>query len=66
MAAHTSYELLYRAIPSRFTCLVAIAIGGSIYMIFVLFLRIITKNEVFLIPGGKKIAKILEKLSLLW
>lgn len=65
VAAHTSYELLYRAIPSRFTCLVAIAIGGSIYMIFVLFLRIITKNEVFLIPGGKKIAKILEKLSLL-
>lgn len=64
-AAHTSFELLYRLLPSHLTCLLAIAISGAIYLIFVLFLRIITKNEVFMLPVGKKVAKTLEKLSLL-
>lgn len=65
IAAHTSHEMLSGLIPSRFSCLISIAIAGSIYLIFVLFLRIITKNEILLLPGGKNVAKILEKLFLL-
>lgn len=61
VTAHTSYEFLCGLISSRFSCLISIVIGGIIHIIFVLFLNIITKNEVLLVPGGKKIAKILEK-----
>jgi hypothetical protein len=40
-------------------------IAGIIYMIFVFFLKIITKSEILLLPKGKKVAKILEKLLFL-
>ena len=65
LAANTSYALLMRAFPSRWNTLLAIAVGGVIYAVFVLFLKIITKNEALMLPNGKKIVKILEKLSCL-
>ena len=39
----------------------ALAIGGFVYLIVVLLLKIITKNDVFMLPKGEKIAKVLEK-----
>jgi len=65
LAANTSFALLHRLIPSRAVCLCAVAIGGVIYVIFALFLRVISKNEAEMLLKGKKIVKILEKLSFL-
>ncbi|MDR2932109.1 MAG: polysaccharide biosynthesis protein [Oscillospiraceae bacterium] len=65
VSANTSYGLISRFIQSRAVVLLSVAIGGAFYLVFVLFLRIISKNEVLMLPKGKKIAKILEKLSLL-
>lgn len=64
-ASYISYELLKSLIKSQILCLISILIGGTIYLVFVLFLRIIAKNEVLLLPFGKKISETLEKLSFL-
>jgi len=65
IAANTSYEMLSRIVDSRLSALLAIAFGAGVYSIFVLFMKIITKNEAMLLPNGKKVVKILEKLSFL-
>lgn len=65
VSANISYHALGKLIESRILCLISIVIGGTIYLFFVMVLKIITKNEVLFLPGGKKIAKILEKLSFL-
>ncbi len=65
VTAHTSYGLLEKVVSSRVSCLVSIIIGGIIYSICVLFLRIITKNEILLLSNGRNIVKRLEKLKLL-
>ena len=65
LAANTSYDLLARMWNSRLITLASIVIGGAFYGIFVLLLKIITKNEALMLPNGKKIAKILEKLGFL-
>ena len=65
IAANTSYELLSRVMGFRVATLLAIAISAGVYAIFVLFMKIITKNEAMLLPKGKKVVKILEKLALL-
>ena len=63
IAANTSYELLFRLLDARISVLLAIVFAAVIYAIFVLFMKIITKNEAMLLPNGKKIVKILEKFS---
>jgi len=65
LTANTAYGLLSNALSSRISALIAIGTGAAVYAIFVLFMKIITKNEAILLPNGKKVAKILEKLSLL-
>jgi len=65
VAANTSYGYLSRALGSRTAVLISIAVGGAIYTIFVLYLKVISKNEAILLPNGKKIAKKLEILSFL-
>lgn len=65
VAANTFHSLLVRLWDSRLAALAAIAVGGVFYAIFILFLRVITKNEALMLPNGKKVVKILEKLSFL-
>lgn len=65
VAAHTSCGLLARLSDSRLVTLVSIAIGAGFYVVFALFLRIIAKNEILMLPNGKNFAKILEKLRVL-
>lgn len=65
VAANTSYNLLIRIWDSRLITLAAIIVAGGIYGFFILFLKIITKNEALMLPNGKKIAKILEKFGFL-
>lgn len=65
LSANTSYAMFSKLLSSRVSCLLSLVIGGTIYAIFVLFLKILTRSEILLLPQGKKIAKILEKLSFL-
>jgi len=65
VSANTSYNLIARVWDSRLVTLAGIAVGGAVYIIFILFLGVVSKKEVLMLPNGKKIAKILEKLSFL-
>ena len=65
VSAYISYASISNLLSARVSCLISLVIAGIIYMIFVIFLKIITKSEILLLPKGKKIAKILEKLLFL-
>ncbi len=65
VAARTSYDLLFRLIPNRLIALLAIAIGGLVYLCVVFLTKTVTKTDIFMVPGGEKFAKALEKHSLL-
>ena len=41
--------------------LISIAVAAVIYLVAVLLLKIITKNDVLMLPKGEKIAKVLAK-----
>ncbi len=58
-AAWAANGLLSRVLPSSLAVLVAIGIGVVVYLILVLTLRIISKDDLSLMPKGEKIAKIL-------
>ncbi len=60
-AAWSACGLLSRVIPTKLATVCAIGFGGIIYLLAVFLLKIITKNDVFMLPKGEKIAKVLEK-----
>lgn len=62
LAAWASFGLLERVIPQRVATIAAIGIAAFVYLIVVLLLRVITKNDVLMLPKGEKIAKVLEKM----
>ena len=61
IAAWAGFGLLERVMPERLATVLAIGIGAVVYLIGVFLLRIIQKNDVFMLPKGEKIAKVLEK-----
>ena len=50
---------------SRFAVLISVAAGALVYLLALLLLRVIKKEELMTLPKGEKMAKILEKYSLL-
>ncbi len=50
---------------SRFAVLISVAAGAFVYLLALLLLRVIKKEELMTLPKGEKMAKILEKYSLL-
>lgn len=65
VAAHTSYGLLARSLSGSVSTLLAVGIGGGFYLLVLLLLRTVTREDLNMLPGGEKVAKMLEKLSLL-
>jgi stage V sporulation protein B len=61
LSAWAAYGLLGRVTSDTLSTLLSIGIAAVVYLIAVLLLRIITKNDVFMLPKGEKIAKVLEK-----
>ena len=45
--------------------LFSMAVGGVFYLISLAVFRVISPEDVFMLPNGKKIAKVLEKLRLI-
>lgn len=60
-AAWASNGLLARAISPRLATVLAVGLAGIVYGICLLVLKILTKDDIFMLPKGEKIAKILEK-----
>ncbi|MDD4715562.1 MAG: polysaccharide biosynthesis protein [Oscillospiraceae bacterium] len=70
LAVWASYGLMHRAvlgilgdgrvlIVNAISVLVAVAVGVAVYAVLVIFLRIISKDDLSLMPKGEKIARIL-------
>ncbi len=65
LGAWAAQGLLARRLPATLATFAAIAIAGIIYMLFLFLLRAITKDDIFMLPGGEKIAKALEKRGMI-
>ena len=49
----------------RISFLIAILLGGIIYLLLILILKILSKNEFLMLPYGEKLQKALERVKLL-
>ncbi|KAB3531900.1 polysaccharide biosynthesis protein [Alkaliphilus pronyensis] len=60
-----SYILMTNLIGGRLSTVIAIAIGALVYGGMLLYTKTITKEDFELIPGGMKMAKLLNKLGVM-
>ena len=58
-------NLLMTVTVSRFAVLVSVACGAVVYLLALFLLKAIKKEDIMMLPKGEKMAKILEKYSLL-
>lgn len=65
VAARETQNLLAGVLHSRFTVLISVAVGTFFYLLGLLMLKALKKEEIMMLPKGEKMAKILEKYSLL-
>ncbi len=61
LSARGAYMLFGMFIGGRIVTLLAIGVAVIIYAISVILLRVLTREDVLMLPKGEKIAKILEK-----
>ena len=59
LAVWAVYGLLSRLLGNAVSTLLSIAVGGCVYVVLVVVLRAISKEDLSLMPKGEKIAKIL-------
>lgn len=59
------YSLLVRFIMQRISVIISLGIGAIIYIIVLFLIRGIAKEDILMLPKGKKIAKVLENSGLL-
>lgn len=60
-AAYASQGLLSMVIPPRIATIACIVVAVVIYVIALILLKAITKEDILMLPKGQKIAKLLEK-----
>lgn len=63
--ARETQNLLAASVNSRFSVLISVAVGAFFYLLGLLMLKALKKEEIMMLPKGEKVAKILEKYSLL-
>ena len=61
LGAKGSHMLFDHLIGGRIATILAIGVAVIIYAISIILLRVLTKEDVLMLPKGEKIAKILEK-----
>jgi len=59
LATYMAYQFLGSCLPQSIACFGAIAVAVAVYAVFVLLLRIITRDDCDLLPQGDKIARVL-------
>lgn len=65
IAAIGSYKLLVLAISPKLSTAISIIFAAIIYAICLLFFRALSKDDIIMLPKGKKLVKILEKYGLI-
>lgn len=65
VAGKVCYDLLGKVMTGNFKTLIAIAAAGFVYLVMLLILRAISKDDVLMLPKGEKFAKLLAKYKLL-
>ena len=59
VSAYMAYDVVSARLSNAIACLAAIAAAGVVYLVFVLVLRIITRDDCDLLPKGETIARLL-------
>ena len=59
-----SYQYLSSLLASKIVTILSMLIAGAVYILSVILLKIFSKEYIFMIPYGKNIYKILEKLRI--
>ena len=64
-AALGAYKLFAFAIPARVATIGAIGVAALVYGIFIFLIGAVTRDDLLLLPKGKKLCRIFERLHLL-
>lgn len=64
-SAYVSYGFLSRIIDARLSTVLAILIAGCIYLFALFLIRGISADDICMLPGGEKIAKVLENRGII-
>ena len=64
ICSYFSYIVLSGIIPIKLATIVSIIIAVIIYILAIITLKVLKKEEFEMLPGGTKIYKILEKLKI--
>ena len=64
ICSYFTYSMLTGIIRGSMATIIAIIVAIIIYMIAVIILKVFTKEEIYMIPYGTKLCKILEKLKI--
>ncbi len=63
ICSYFSYLTLSGIIAQKLATIIAIVIAVIIYALAIIALKIFSKEEIEMMPGGNKICKVLEKLK---
>ena len=66
ICSYAIFIILNSIIAERLATIIAIGIAILIYVVAIIALKIFTKEEIYMIPYGKKMYSVLEKLRNLW
>ncbi len=59
-----AYSILNNVIGGRIAIILALFVAVAIYALAVITLKILNKDEIYMLPGGEKIYKMLERLGI--
>lgn len=59
-----TYKLIINYIRNSIACIIAIIIGVIVYVALVLLMKLLTKEDIYMIPYGTKIYSLLVKLKI--
>ena len=63
ICSYFSYSMLLGIITQKLATIIAIIIAVIIYALTIIALKVFSEEEIKMMPGGKKICKVLEKLK---
>lgn len=64
VCSYAIYLVITSIIPEKIATILAIGVAVIVYALAVIALKIFTKEEIFMIPYGQKIYKVLEKIGI--
>ena len=65
ITAQTAYSLLLRCCGKGLSVAFAVGISAVFYIIVAVCIKAVEKSDLEMIPGGKKVVKVLEKMKLM-